>query len=945
MKSKLFLYLFFSSLVSFSQFSLVNDINTSGNSSPSNFKEFKGKLYFTGNNGSNDKLFSTDGTSVNTHTMNLSSLDFPIVADNNFIYYFNLSGFPQLYKFDPINDVASQINATQNDTRPFVYNNTLFYSSDSDNIYVKYDSSTNTSTLLDPQDANYATYSTLSNDKISDHAIIGNSIIIPIRVETGQFGNINDIELGIMDINTPNSLTRLRDIHVGALSSSPQYLTAYNGKVYFSASNSNSPSREVWVTDGTASGTVFFKDINPSGSSDPKDFIEFNGKLYFTADDGTNGRELWVTDGTSANTVMVANIGGSTSSTPSNFSIFNNELYFSATNLAVGNELFKMDTSENVTMVMNINTGANDSSPNYFVEYNNKLYFSADDGTNGREVWVTDGTMGGTQMVGQVNASGSADPKHLTVFNGRLYFSANDGTNGEELWKYTDPSLTITWIGGVSSDWNNAANWAPAIVPGENNNVLINSGAPIISTNTSVVVNNISIDNNGGASLSVSMGASLIINGVSSGEIQYNSQILSTSSKWHLISSPTQGEQYNDTWIQDNAIATSSSNANRKAIGTYLQTDANGEWDYFETGDSGTFNEAQGYSIQRNPQGQITFIGTVLTSDGKRTLSVGNAGTANENKWNLVGNPFPAYVNVTNLLNDNASKLDNARQAIYVWNGNTSQYEALTTGYIHPSQAFFVNANNASSGDFIFGEYNLSHQTGVTFYRTSTPKIIVSLNNGSSTKATEINYLADKTTGLDPRFDIGTFTGESSDFNIFTRLVADENSEDFMRQALPNTGIENFIIPIGVNSISGQELIFKAETSNLSTDIKIYVEDKVNNTFTQIDANKEYKTTLNQSINGVGRFYLHASTQVLNVDDNTVKDVVIYKISPNTLKINGLKGNHNVKLYSIHGQEILNTSISLQGSDELKLFKVSTGIYIVKIESGEFAVTKKIVLE
>src|SRR5690554_1787662 len=59
------------------------------------------------------------------------------------------------------------------------------------------------------------------------------------------------------------------------------------------------------------------KDINPTGDSNPYSLTELNGKLYFRANDGTNGYELWVTDGTSAGTQMIKDINPTGSSYPS----------------------------------------------------------------------------------------------------------------------------------------------------------------------------------------------------------------------------------------------------------------------------------------------------------------------------------------------------------------------------------------------------------------------------------------------------------------------------------------------------------------------------------------------------------------------------------------------------------------------------------------------------
>lgn len=87
----------------------------------------------------------------------------------------------------------------------------------------------------------------------------------------------------------------------------PDFFAEYNGTLYFSARD-GSNGYELWTTDGTAAGTQMFKDINPGSGAgffiDPA-FTEYNGKLYFIAEDGSNGDELWVTDGTAAGTEKI----------------------------------------------------------------------------------------------------------------------------------------------------------------------------------------------------------------------------------------------------------------------------------------------------------------------------------------------------------------------------------------------------------------------------------------------------------------------------------------------------------------------------------------------------------------------------------------------------------------------------------------------------------------
>ena len=78
--------------------------------------------------------------------------------------------------------------------------------------------------------------------------------------------------------------------------------------LYFSATDRTN-GVELWKSDGTASGTVMVKDINPgAGASNPSSFVNVGGILYFRAINGTSGAELWKSDGTASGTVMIKDI-------------------------------------------------------------------------------------------------------------------------------------------------------------------------------------------------------------------------------------------------------------------------------------------------------------------------------------------------------------------------------------------------------------------------------------------------------------------------------------------------------------------------------------------------------------------------------------------------------------------------------------------------------------
>ncbi len=573
------------------------------------------------------------------------------------------------------------------------------------------------------------------------------------------------------------------------------------------------------------------------------------------------------------------------------------------------------------------------------------------------------------------NASRSSQGAYSNYYS-LIADDVNNWTNvvngdGETLLPFSQEAFTTnttTWTGGTSSVWNLAGNWDNGI-PTSSSFVSIPNvpNSPIISSGVSAVAGNITIDTGeiltinsansltlGGiltisGDLTINSGGSLIVSGTSTGNLTYSVNVGDTN--WHLVSSPVLGEQYDDAWNTTNSINVSGAGLN-DAVSTYNNTTSvSGSWNYFQTGGVATnFNPGQGYSLKRISAGNYGFIGTFPTSDVLLTISQG-FGTLN--KWNLIGNPFPSYIKASDLITANSLNLTDTHEFVYVWNG--TNYVALGgTDYIHPGQGFFVNADNSTADNFVITESLQSHQTGVTFYKGSqnpTIKVLVK-DQENNQKFTEIKYLKNSTKGLDPGFDAGTFTGQSTSFSLYTHLASNSNGVNFMLQSLPDDDYENTVIPLGLNAVSGKEITFSIEHQNLPNGLMVFLEDTQKKTITRLDENTStYKVLLDDDSNGIGRFYVHTSTsdlrKVLNLYTKNLNQVSVYLSSDRNLRIVGLRSDTStLSIYTILGTRVYYNSLKAKTLIDIDLSDaIKQGIYIVQLNTNEGNMNKKIFLK
>jgi ELWxxDGT repeat protein len=257
---------------------------------------------------------------------------------------------------------------------------------------------------------------------------------------------------------TPAGTHILKDIASGEddsiiTSGNDKEIIRVGSRVYFLADDGDH-GEELWITDGTSSGTHMVADINAgSDGSWIYNLTLFNGKLYFlVANTHLSGHEnnqgLWVSEGTSATTRVVAanppTVGIYSGERTGSMVVLNNQLIFAAGGADAGYEVWQSDgTSAGTSLLKDINPGNPTSNPQRFAMVGNKVYFIADDGEHGRELWVSNGTSGGTRMVKDIypgSESGATGInidraiKKNTGFNNRLYFVGRTAAEGEELW-------------------------------------------------------------------------------------------------------------------------------------------------------------------------------------------------------------------------------------------------------------------------------------------------------------------------------------------------------------------------------------------------------------------------------------------------------------------------------------------------------------------------------
>ncbi|WP_178990301.1 T9SS type A sorting domain-containing protein [Winogradskyella schleiferi] len=344
------------------------------------------------------------------------------------------------------------------------------------------------------------------------------------------------------------------------------------------------------------------------------------------------------------------------------------------------------------------------------------------------------------------------------------------------------------------------------------------------------------------------------------------------------------------------------------------------------------------------PTGSLfRFVGNVESGPITTPISVG-AG----NIFNLVGNPYPSYIELSAFLAANNSEFNPINSGVYGYDGsatdgytiwNQAYSDANPNAAITPGQGFLI-ASKVGGGtisftpamrtigttdDFIAGRssQNLAH-------------VELQLSKGNSSYNTNLYFNDNASLGMDPGYDSALFDETTPSFALYSHLIEDNLGKDFAAQAVSYSDLNNVTFPLGINIAQGEQAVVSISESDIPEGTSVILEDNVTNTFTNL-LESDYTFTPATTLNATGRFYVHFYSGTLGLNDVSLESIEIYtNANAKTVVVKGqLENKTTVKLYDIQGRVVSAQLTESKNSEHsIDVSNLAAGIYVVELQSN-----------
>lgn len=348
------------------------------------------------------------------------------------------------------------------------------------------------------------------------------------------------------------------------------------------------------------------------------------------------------------------------------------------------------------------------------------------------------------------------------------------------------------------------------------------------------------------------------------------------------------------------------------------------------------------------------FTGNVETTTNTVPITVGTG-----SDFNLIGNPYPSYIKLSDFLTDNSSEFNVSTSGVYGYDGdisdgftiwNQAYSDANPNALIAPGQGFFVSSQ-AGGGTITFTPTMRSIGTTDDFISGRMTNQIAHLklqmSSDNELYNTDIYFNNNASLSMDAGYDSGLFDGDAPEFAIYSHLVENNNGLDLAVQSVNYDAVNDVIIPLGINANQGEQITISILETDIPEGVDVYLEDTTTNSFTLLNTS-EFILTPNMNISGTGRFFLRFSGDALSISEDNFETIQIYTTeTPKTLFIKGiLDSNTKAEIYDIQGRVILSTQLDQTSqNNQIDISNITSGVYIVNLSNGTQQKTQKVIIK
>jgi hypothetical protein len=515
----------------------------------------------------------------------------------------------------------------------------------------------------------------------------------------------------------------------------------------------------------------------------------------------------------------------------------------------------------------------------------------------------------------------------------------------------------LNWLGAVSTDWNDASNWAAGAVPGSGSDVYISSvpsKQPHITNDPASpsLCNTLSIYS--GASLTIDAGKALQASGTTTndGTFTIKSDAAGTGSfidngvlgsGTYTVEKYLSGTNYYYIGIpvsSANSLVFSASGANR----LWYHTEATGLYTEI-TDDITALNPFQGYVAKLSGTSTINFSGTL--NSGDHTFSPTLTGTSAYEGYNLICNPYPSALDIDAAASD-ATNLETTiwyrsggQFSTYNWTTHGSTGTPAGQKNIPAMQSFWIKvAAGHSSGTLNIHNSDRLFSTQ-DFYKPETQSNIFRMNVSNGTISDDIIVGFYLNAGeIFENYDSRKMF--SSDINYPQLYSLTSDSVKVVINSYPILGSgEERLVPLGFRTGVGGTFTFNATNlQEFDASIPVYLEDVQQGVMQNFRQDSIYTFT-SGVVDDISRFRLHLGNVITGNATVPQNMASVVFSADHTVYVNSPAGG-TLEIYSSLGEKIISCP-AFAGMNSFP-HALAKGIYIVKFHTASEMITRKIVI-